>query len=210
MCTIIRDVHQLISHCLIPLDPWIELPQNSYGHYVNPFSWFSVYWFGLALVMFALVLVFSVRGAEAAVKTRLKLGALRLTRPIMLFGIASFLMFTLSGCYIYYNTTVLNTYMNSDDRNALQADYEKTLKKYKNEPILEIVNIYVEVDLFPQERDFDARGRYILKNKTDQPIQKIYVQHNSEDEVTDSVSFEAAAKIVETFSKFKFVGQSTS
>ncbi|MFT4762042.1 MAG: ABC-2 type transport system permease protein [Paraglaciecola sp.] len=177
---------------------------NSFGHYVNPFSWFSLYWFGLALVMFALVLVFSVRGAEAAVKTRLKLGALRLTRPLLLFGIAAFLMFGLSGCYIYYNTNVLNSYMSSDDSNALQAAYEKTLKKYKKEPILEIVDTYVEVDLFPAERDFDARGRYILKNKTEQPISKIYLQKNIDSEVTDTVWFDEKITLVEDFSKFRF------
>lgn len=177
---------------------------NNFGHYFQPFNWFSLYWFGFAFVLFALVLLFAVRGAEATLKTRLKLGKLRLTRPMLTFGIASFLMFSLSGCFIYYNTNIKNVYLNSDDQKAQQADYEKTLKKYAHEPLLKIVNTYVEVDIFPATRDFNSKGRYILKNKTNAPISKIYLQRSVQNEVTDSVSFDAATTLVEAFPQFDF------
>ena len=37
----------------------------------------------------------------------------------------SFLTFGLSGCYIFYNTNVLNEYTNSDETEESQAEYEK-------------------------------------------------------------------------------------
>ena len=177
---------------------------NNFGHYFQPFNWFSVYWLGFALLLFVFVLIFSVRGAEAALKSRLKLGRLRLSRPLLIFSIASFMTFALSGCFIYYNTNVLNEYRNSDAQNALQADYEKTLKKYNTAPLLKIVNTYVEVDIFPETRDFEARGRYILKNKTEQAIDRIYLQKSFQSEVKDSVYFDAAAQVAEAFPQFDF------
>jgi len=52
---------------------------NGFGHYFQPFTWFSSYWFGLGLALFALVLFFSVRGAESSMGMRWKLGKLRLS-----------------------------------------------------------------------------------------------------------------------------------
>ena len=177
---------------------------NGFGHYFQPFNWFSSYWFGLGLALFALVLFFSVRGAESSMGMRWKLGKLRLNRSLMAFGIGALTLFGFSGCYIYYNTNVLNKYQNSDDANADRADYEKTLKKYVDEPILKIVATKVDVDIYPETRDFEARGTYVLKNKAKQPIQKIYLQRSTNTEVKDEVTFKVPTTISESWDNFKF------
>ena len=177
---------------------------NGFGHYFTPFSWFNSYWFGMSLVFFTIVLLFTVRGAENAFRMRWKLSKLRYSRPLIALGIGALFLLVSSGSYIYYNTNVLNEYQNSDQQNALQADYEKTLKKYEKEPLLKIVDTYVEVDIFPETRDFQARGHYILKNKTNAPIQKVLVQENASDEMEDSVSFGVGASISEGWDEFDF------
>ena len=73
----------------------------------------------------------------------------------------------MSGCYVFYNTNVLNDYKNSKDVEKQQANYEKTLKKFELYLQPRIVDVYVEVDLFPETRDFIAEGYFILKNKTE-------------------------------------------
>ena len=40
---------------------------NGYGHYLPTFSWFNVYWFGFAGILFAIALLFSTRGAETQI-----------------------------------------------------------------------------------------------------------------------------------------------
>lgn len=150
---------------------------NAYGHYVPSFSWFTVYWFGFALILFALSVLFAIRGTDAILKTRAKLAKLRFSRPVIAFTLAAVIMFSASGCYVFYNTNILNEYRNSDEEKELQVNYEKTLKKYQDIPQPRIVDTYLEVDIFPYQRDFDVEGYYVLKNKTHVPIDKIHIQH---------------------------------
>ena len=55
---------------------------NAFGHYLTPFGWFSIYWFGLAIFLFGLAVFFGVRGADTAMKHRWHIGKLRFTRPL--------------------------------------------------------------------------------------------------------------------------------
>jgi hypothetical protein len=69
----------------------------------------------------------------------------------------------------------LNNYTSKDERKRTRADYEKKYAEYKNAPQPKMVNVNLQVDIFPEERRADIAGHYILKNKTDKPIEKIYV-----------------------------------
>ena len=153
---------------------------NTYGHYVPAFSWFNVYWLGLGLVLFALAVTFSVRGVDTVLRTRVRLAQQRFVRPVLIFTASALLLFVSSGFYIYYNTNVLNEYTSSDDGKEVQANYEKTLKKYQDAPQPRIVETRLAVDIFPYQRDFQAEGYYILKNKTSQPLTELHIQHNEQ------------------------------
>ena len=98
-------------------------------------------------------------------KWRWHIGKLRLTKPILTFTITAFCVFGLSGCYIYYNTNVLNDYANSDALQALQAEYEREFKQYEylGQPKATAVNMSVEI--YPENRDYEAWGYFILENQ---------------------------------------------
>ena len=151
---------------------------NDYGHYVTPFSWYSMYWLGFVFVLAALSVVLAVRGTDTIMKTRLQLAGLRFSRPVLSFGLAALMMFGLSGCYIFYNTNVVNKYENSDVGNERSANYEKELKQYQNLAQPKNVDTYMEVDIYPERRDFDAEGYFVLKNKHAKTISDIHIQHN--------------------------------
>ncbi|QDK82385.1 hypothetical protein EXU85_28760 [Spirosoma sp. KCTC 42546] len=156
---------------------------NGFGHYVAPFSWTTLYWSAFGALLFAGAVVLSVRGSEELLKLRLQIGRHQLTRPVLTFGLAMLIVFISSGSYIYYNTNVLNQYRNSKADEAQQADYEKTLKRFASLPQPRITAITVNVDLFPETRDFTATGWYILKNKTTQPIRYIHLQSYPNDDI---------------------------
>ena len=59
---------------------------NGFGHYLLPFGWFELYWFGFALVLFAIATLLSVRGADALMKFRFRVGKQRLTKPMLAFA----------------------------------------------------------------------------------------------------------------------------
>ncbi len=156
---------------------------NGYGHFVTSFSWFDFYWMALSVFMFAVAVMFAVRGSEAAMKWRWKVGMLRLTRPLMTLGITAFLVFFMSGCYIYYNTNVLNTYNNSDEQNAFYASYEKTLKQYEWDVQPKVTDMNMKAELYPNTRDYTIEGYYVLKNFSQEPISEIQVQLGIDDDM---------------------------
>lgn len=195
--------HSMFQFAETDLGPYSDM--NGYGHYVTSFSWLNIYWLGLAMILFVLATMFSVRGSEALMKIRFKVGKLRLTKPMVTFLMMSVIVFVFSGGFVYYNTNILNTYQNSDAAEDDQAEYEKTLKQYEflNQP--KIVDVNLKVDLYPKRRDYDASGTYILKNKSDEAIEQIHVQQSPGNEITlDSLYFSVDAGIEEDFEKFKY------
>ena len=178
---------------------------NVYGHFVMPFTWFQVYWFAFVIFLFALAVIFSVRGSEAVMKMRWKSGKLRLSRSLLVLIASAIVIFISSGFYIFFNTNVLNKYSNKDDREELQIDYEKTLKKFEFTPQPRITNINLNVDIYPSKRDFTAEGFFILKNKTDISISDIHIQENVAPELkTDYLKFDRKNGVKEKFDKFKY------
>lgn len=195
--------HRLFQFASAGLGTYSEM--NGYGHYFTPFNWFNFYWLGFVLMLFGASVVFAVRGAEAAMKWRWKVGLLRLGRPLTTFIIASFLIFGLSGCYIYYNTNVVNTYQNSDDQEKQSADYEKTLKKYEFIAQPHAIDMEVKVEIYPEERDYTAEGVFIGKNFTDEVITHIHLQLDpSSDTKHEYVRIAEGSVVEESFEDFNY------
>jgi len=178
---------------------------NVYGHFVTPFTWLQVYWFAFVLFLFAVAVIFSVRGSESVMNMRWKSGKLRLSKPLVRFMGLAIILFGSTGFYIFYNTNILNEYSNSDQREDLQVSYENTLKKYEFLPQPKITHIDMKVDIFPSKRDFIAEGYFILKNKTDQAISDIHIQENANTELkTEYLKFDRKNGIKEKFDKLKY------
>lgn len=194
--------HTLFYFGTRPLAGYSEM--NQYGHYLTPFGWFNLYWFALATVLYAVAILFSVRGVDSQLVIRLKLGRQRLNRTAAISIAAALILFISSGFFIYYNTNVLNEYQNSDDQKADQAEYERALNQYQFLPQPKIIDTYVEVAIFPEKRDFTAKGYYLLKNKTEVAISTIHIQNSVDDQVQTVISFDAKNEIDTVFSKFAY------
>jgi len=177
---------------------------NRYGHYINNFNWFNLYWFAFASVLFISAVVFSVRGTDTVMKTRIKLSKVRFTKPLMILSFVTAITFILSGCYIFYNTNVMNDYRNSKDKERLSADYEKQLIKYEYIPQPKIVETKLRVDIFPERRDFTAEGHYWMKNKTRKPIKNIHIQQRIDHQLIQGyVKFSRPVVLKESYDKFR-------
>src|SRR5262249_37093028 len=57
-----------------------------------------------------------------------------------------------------------------------QVEYEKKYRPLEGLPQPRIVDIDMEVDLNPSERGYHSRGRYVLANRTDKPIEQVVVE----------------------------------
>ncbi len=178
---------------------------NVYGHFVKPFSWLQVYWFGFTAILFGVAVVFATRGSEAVMKMRWKAGKLRLSRPLVTFMLAFGILFISSGFYVYYNINILNTYRNKKQGQKIQADYEKTLKKFEFIDQPRIVETQLAVDIYPDTRSFTAEGFYYLKNKTSGPIKDLHIQVSTSENVTmEYLKFDRDAVVREKFDDFSY------
>lgn len=161
---------------------------NGYGHFVQALVSINLYWLFFGLLLTVATLLFYRRGADLSWAARWRNARLRFTRPVMALSLLLLTCFVSSGAYIFYNTHILNTYRDDDAGRKLQAEYEKKYRKYARQPNPKIIDVDLNVNIYPDRRSFDATGKYKLINRTGAPIKEIHV--SSRAEVVTKVSFD--------------------
>lgn len=152
---------------------------NGAGTFWQGQWWFLLYWTAIAVVMLVAVHLLWRRGTETRFRPRLRRGLARLRgAPAAIAGV-SLAVAAITGAWIYYNTNVLNEYRTSDDNDAWSADYEKRYLRYEKLAQPNVVDVKLNVALYPAETQAVTRGRYLLRNLTDQPIRDIHVRETS-------------------------------
>ena len=168
--------HNLYQYASAPGAPYSDM--NGFGHFVEPLFWFHLYWtLGAGMLAVAIHLLW-VRGVAGSVRDRLQLARQRMTPAARATLAALALGFAATGGYIYYNTNVLNEYIPGDVREERQARYEQQYKQYEDLPQPKITALYADVDIHPERRAVDIRGRYTLRNKTGSPVNVLHMSVN--------------------------------
>ena len=172
--TLLKIDHGLLIFGGSGLAPYSDM--NGFGHFLPSYIWYKIYWLAFSFLMFLVAVILSIRGVETQFVKRLELSKFRWTSSLRKLSFAAVFIFGFSGCYIFYNTNVLNSYWTLTTQKTYRANYEKTLKQFEHLPQPKIVAVNLKVDLFPSERNFTAEGFFILKNTHPNPIDKIHIQ----------------------------------
>jgi hypothetical protein len=69
---------------------------------------------------------------------------------------------------------------NGDEKMVQSAQYERKFKHYKDLAQPTITDVTTEIQLFPSENSYKINGTYRLLNQTDQPIDKILINFDSD------------------------------
>jgi ABC-2 type transport system permease protein len=165
--------HNLYRFAGAPDAPFSDM--NGYGHFVKPLFWFNLYWILAALALAAITSLLWIRGTDRSWKTRLTLVRARYQGPVRIFLPAVIVAFVLTGAFIFYNTNVLNEYIPGDAQRHRQADYEKKYRQYKDVNLPRVQDVYADVDIYPSERRVEIRGRYLVTNKNNSPLEDIHM-----------------------------------
>jgi ABC-2 type transport system permease protein len=165
--------HLLYRFAALPPIQYSDM--NGYGHFVQPMFWVNLYWILFIALMLAVGHLFWVRGTETRLRQRLRIARQRFGARVGTIIAVLFIAFASTGCYIYYNTNVLNTYRTSDQIQGMQATAEKKYKKYEGIPQPRIVNVKANVDIYPERRAVLIEGTYTAVNKSGAPIEDLHV-----------------------------------
>ncbi|MEZ4722581.1 MAG: M1 family aminopeptidase [Flavobacteriales bacterium] len=126
--------------------------------------WFTIYWTLFASILFYKAVLFWTRGYHGTFMDRLK-NVKRSYRGKTALVLTSLVVaWLVCGSFIYYNTQVLNTYRTADERELVQANYEKNFKKYQRVPQPKIAAAEYHIDIYPYERRIDHRTVVTLIN----------------------------------------------
>lgn len=179
---------------------------NGYGHLLQPYLWGKLYWilFGVLLLIFSALIM--MRGTETSLWKRFKDVKYQLTKTVVYTTSILLILFISVGGYIFYNTNILNDYWSSRKQNDFRIGYEKTLKpiEYIIQP--KIIDVQLEVELYPNKRSYEIKGNYILKNTSSDTIYEIHIQKLLDSHVTlNQVFFEGGAEVNDTYKKYDYI-----
>lgn len=178
---------------------------NGYGHFLTAYLWVKIYWvlFGVLLLIFASILM--VKGNETGLRKRWASGLKQIGKPLAAFSIMCSGLFIGIGGYVFYNTNVLNELWTTREQTNFRVDYEKTLKQFEYTPQPKIIDIKLQIDLFPSQRAYDVTGSYVVTNTSQAPIHEIHVQKLivSNVELRDVV-FDRNVTVNNTYEKYHY------
>ncbi|WP_444923836.1 ABC transporter permease/M1 family aminopeptidase [Microbulbifer sp. DLAB2-AF] len=166
------------EHNLYQFADWNAAPysdMNGYGHFDQGRAWFALYWISFSLILAILSYGLWQRGTLAPLTSRVKALRFQLGLSSRLTASTTLLLFIGTGAFIFYNTNILNHYETSKDRERLAADYEKKYKALEDKLAPHITDVKVDVDIFPNERRYEVRGRYFLVNKREESIDEVVI-----------------------------------
>ncbi|ELX12563.1 putative membrane protein [Janthinobacterium sp. HH01] len=158
---------------------FIYSAMNGYGHFLPRERWFEVYWGGAALLLAVLSLLFWARGTNDGWRQRLQLARHALTVPVLTTVAAGLLIFVGAGSVLFYNTHIVQCYKTPYQKDGERADYERKYKKFSVVPQPRITDVKLDVAITPERRSLVVKGRYLLENKTAQPISDVLVYQDN-------------------------------
>lgn len=154
--------------------PYTYSDMNGYGHFVPALTWSIVYWLAIAALLGIASIALTRRGAETSWPARTRLAAARLP-PLVPAAVLCFALALGSGVWYFYNAHILNEYLPAKARRNIQADYERSFKRYENLSEPKVTALDAAINIYPERRSFDGTVRMTLQNKTSAPISQIHI-----------------------------------
>jgi ABC-2 type transport system permease protein len=165
--------HNLFHYSFVPETFYSDM--NGYGHTLQPWGWYMLFWAGVAVLLAVLSNLFWVRGMESGGRWRMRLARVRFRRPALIATAAAAALVLGTGGFILHNTIRLNEWQSEDEEERITAEYEKRYKRFESLPQPRITAATLDVDIYPERRDVRIRGTYRLVNRTARPIDQVHV-----------------------------------
>jgi ABC-type transport system involved in multi-copper enzyme maturation permease subunit len=176
-----------------------------FAPFVPAMRGFYIYWMLFTGIISSFAILLWQRGKERGFGSRLKIAGSRWTGVARWASLAFLLAWSASAYWVYHNVKVLNEFTTSEVQTDLRADYEKQFKA-EHEGVAQprITDVKYDIDVYPEERSLRFHGVQTIENKSDGPIEKIFISVNGEYENELIIGEEGRATIAEEFEDFDY------
>ncbi len=173
---------------------------HGYGNQLKGYSLLQSYWLSFALMLIILLTLLWHRGSLFSVKEKYSLAKSRLKTPTLLLLILFTLQFVWKGNKIYA--------FELEDQNQVKAYDGKSFEHYKanweghgssEQP--KIKDVDLQIDLYPEEERFVAKGQYIMENQSKVAIDTVFVRTGFDENT--QLHWENQAQLVKADEKLK-------
>ncbi|MEO9483589.1 MAG: M1 family aminopeptidase [Ekhidna sp.] len=154
-------------------------PMNGYGISIGRYFVYKIYWLLLGCAFYVFAIAFWRRGMPTTFKLKFKEGLHAFSKPLKIAFTLFLLSFLGLGSYIWYVNNVENVYVSSKEREEQRVEQEKLYSQYASMAQPRITDVVVDMNLFPETRDFKANGTFVIVNKTDEQIDSLLLNHNN-------------------------------
>ena len=150
---------------------------DGYGANLPSYFLYKLYWFLVGSLFLIIALLFWKRGLTYSFKERLSLVKQRFTPRIGIPFFTILFAFLSMGFMFYYEGNVIRNHFSRAERQVLLAESQQKYRRYENFIQPKITSLKMEMDIFPNERRYLAKGEYWLKNRSNQPIDTIIINY---------------------------------
>ncbi|MDQ2859272.1 MAG: ABC transporter permease subunit [Pseudomonadota bacterium] len=175
---------------------------NGQGRFWIGAWWFRLYWGAASLILLIAAYALWRRGTETRFSPRLARAPDRLKGPAGVLAVASVAVLLGSGAFIFLNTDIWNPYRTQIGDDRWMAAYERTLLPYETVPQPSVIAVRLNVVIDPRRPMLEARGDYVLENKTAAPLRRVHVRFARDLEVR-ALSVQGA-RAIKTYERFNY------
>jgi ABC-2 type transport system permease protein len=144
-----------------------------YGHepFIKDWWWFTAYWAAFALLLATVSSAVWPRGKETSLGKRFAAFQPKLRIAALAFAV----LFAALGGWLFWNTLMLNKIRGPETAMDMQAEYEKTYKKYQNLPQPRVTAIQYDIAIYPERRAVELKGDQQIINRHTAPISEMHL-----------------------------------
>ncbi len=169
----------LLKYNLLPVIEYSDF--NGYGSQLKGNLLLTAYWLAFGLFLFIGTIVLVNRGSLSAIKDRYHLSKSRINGFTMGMGLLFLSIFLGLGWTIHKEEA--KSVLHNSNLNTTLSEYKNTWEQFANLPSLKIRNIDLQIDIYPEKKDFTASGTYTLINDSDALIDTVLIRTGF-DEIT--------------------------
>lgn len=160
---------------------------SGYGSSLAPYFIHKIYWFFFAIILLIGTQLFWARGLTQSFKDRIALIARRFSRQVALILSLTIVAFITTGFVIYQVVYPEKPALSVLEMEQYKAEIEAQYSPFKSAVQPRLSGISMNMNLFPNERNYTSNGTLLFVNKSNQEIDTLLISYSNEENTSYTI-----------------------